>query len=623
MLNEKIITGSSHITNYLSGASKVRPAKKMLTEKNELRTVPSVWITPTIEEFLYDIDKSINRNRYHDRIMNIIKTRQIPERNNFFENISVDFTWINIGLDDLARPLNLLPTVIEQYIRNMETILAESEINVTAELAALKTIKHELTNDVRYKKIFESFEERKDILANAKELFNKGVNEFNLENKQNMYTQILNRNIDTNPTLQHIKELADVMNAGFPEMAGENQSIADIKFLDDYVNRINETTISVFKKLRNKKEVFSIADQFFDNLKNSDTGKGITEFLKKKEEEQTPIKYTEVELEGNLYKKMMFFSDYSMLAQKATGEYIEIYNNKQIQNIRDELVVEMIKDEFKKYPQTAKALVHIVKGVDNFGFNSFQKVMSTYKENMDILKLYNVDVINTYNSLPKRESDYRTMEAVDDFLNKTIKTHKVKQYANSIGSNKYDYLYNDESYKIIEKIYDLSLKRNIFQQHIGKKLAAYKTPEEFNEALKLFYRSFNDFAKGSVLNKAENADVEVLVEQDDLLILKIHSFEESKLLGSTSWCISRDETYFNSYTSNGKEQYFIYDFTYDAEDCESMIGITLDSGSYSTAHYRDDEQAGEEAVSHFIELINETENELSLKEKAKINAPKI
>lgn len=623
MLNEKIITGSSHITNYLSGASKVRPAKKMLTEKNELRTVPSVWITPTIEEFIYDINKNINRNRYNDRMMNIIKTRQIPEKNNVFENIIVDFTWIKIGFNDLARPLNLLPTVIEQYIRNTETILAESAINVTAELAALKTIKHELTNDVRYKKIFESLEDREDILVNAVELFNKGVNEFNLENKQNIYTKILNRDIDTNPTLKHIKELSNVMNAGFPEIAGEDQSIVDIEFLEEYINKINETTISVFKKLRNEKEVFSMADHFFDNVKNTEAGKTVADFLKKKEEDLTPIKYTEIELEGNLYKKMMFFSDSSMLAQKATGEYIEIYSNKQIQKIRDELVVEMIKDEFKKYPQTAKALLHIVKDVDNFGFTSFQKVMSTYKENMDILKLYNVDVINTYNSLPKKESDYRTMEAVDDFLNKTIKNHKVKQYANSIGSNKYDYLYNDESYKTIEKIYDLSLKRNIFQQHIGKKLAAYKTPEEFNEALKLFYRSFNDFAKGSVLNKAENADVEVLVEQDDLLILKIHSFEESKALGSTSWCISRDEIYFNSYTSNGKEQYFIYDFTYDAEECESMIGITLDRGSYSTAHYRDDEPTGEDAVSHFIELINETENELNLKEKAKINAPKI
>ena len=35
--------------------------------------------------------------------------------------------------------------------------------------------------------------------------------------------------------------------------------------------------------------------------------------------------------------------------------------------------------------------------------------------------------------------------------------------------------------------------------------------------------------------------------------------EQSKLLGSSSWCIVRDEFYFKSYIGDGNKQYFIYD----------------------------------------------------------------
>jgi hypothetical protein len=62
------------------------------------------------------------------------------------------------------------------------------------------------------------------------------------------------------------------------------------------------------------------------------------------------------------------------------------------------------------------------------------------------------------------------------------------------------------------------------------------------------------------------------------------------MLGSSSWCISRDKHYFDSYTSNEKNQYFIYNFDYSSRDNKSMTGLTLNSdGSYNTAHKKDDE----------------------------------
>jgi superoxide dismutase len=183
----------------------------------------------------------------------------------------------------------------------------------------------------------------------------------------------------------------------------------------------------------------------------------------------------------------------------------------------------------------------------------------------------------------------------------------VKQYAHSISSNKYDHLYNDETYKIVENIYDMDLNKDIYQQNIGRKIAAYKTPEEFNSAIKSLYDSVNEFSSKATLAKANVAGIEIVVESEDLVILKIEKFEESKLMGSGSWCISRQETYFNSYTGNERDQYFIFDYTKKAEDNGSMIGITLNNGEYYTAHYKDDEQAEEndDMIQTYINTIND------------------
>lgn len=181
-------------------------------------------------------------------------------------------------------------------------------------------------------------------------------------------------------------------------------------------------------------------------------------------------------------------------------------------------------------------------------------------------------------------------------------------FAHSIASNKYMHLYNDESYKIIEAIYDLKLKTDVFQDYIGKKIAAYKTPEDFNKGLTKFLNSFNDFSMDAVVNKAENAGVKIISQADDILIVQIEDYEQSKLLGSSSWCIVRDESYFNSYTDGGNKQYFLFDFSKDSADNESMIGFTIDiDGEHYAAHYKNDDgvESSDETLEYAHEMVNE------------------
>lgn len=164
------------------------------------------------------------------------------------------------------------------------------------------------------------------------------------------------------------------------------------------------------------------------------------------------------------------------------------------------------------------------------------------------------------------------------------------------------------------------MNTNIFQEYIGKKIAAYKTPEQFNEGLASFLKSFNGFDMQSLTLKAENTGVRMISDSDNKLIVEIENYEQSEKLGSSSWCIVRDESYFNSYTGDGNKQYFLYDFSYDSSDNESMIGFTIDrNGEHYAAHYKNDDEVNEnESILMYAHnMVNELNDRLLMVQAAK------
>jgi len=97
--------------------------------------------------------------------------------------------------------------------------------------------------------------------------------------------------------------------------------------------------------------------------------------------------------------------------------------------------------------------------------------------------------------------------------------------------------------------------------------------------------------------KMENVNADIVVERDDLLILKVNDYEASSVLGSGSWCISRSSMYFEDYTEDDNAQYFIYDFTKDSRDNDSMIGLTLTKeGNKKAMHYKNDDPVFEHSI---------------------------
>lgn len=95
-----------------------------------------------------------------------------------------------------------------------------------------------------------------------------------------------------------------------------------------------------------------------------------------------------------------------------------------------------------------------------------------------------------------------------------------------------------------------------------------------------------DLGKEDLINFMENnaKDCEVVFDEDNVIIVKVPSFESSVKLcggGRTQWCISRDEGNFNSYCrdSEGKRsQYFLFDFSRKESDVFSHIGFTTLKG---------------------------------------------
>jgi hypothetical protein len=316
------------------------------------------------------------------------------------------------------------------------------------------------------------------------------------------------------------------------------------------------------------------------------------------------------------------------LIQNNRNEYQEVLSSKDMVELRSRLLGEYINEQFKKNPTIAKTFKQMKDIAYVEYFDTFTKILNKYKENEPVLKLNEFALLSTFKeAAANNEHSFTIYEKFDDAMSKTIRDHKVKQFIHSIASKKYDHLYNEETYKLAGELYDMKLPDNSLQDYVGKKLAAFKTPEQFNGALNKFLGSLNSFTLDATKAKANTYGVEVISENDNKLILRIKDFDESHAMGSSSWCISRDESYFKSY-ADYREQYFIFDFSKDKTDNSSMIGVTLETnGDYSTAHYKDDsecEEDEEEMIQYLQDEVYEykkglkTENVTKIEQKEKL-----
>lgn len=328
------------------------------------------------------------------------------------------------------------------------------------------------------------------------------------------------------------------------------------------------------------------------------------------------------------FKSIIWFNEDSSLIVNDNGTLKVVNDNTTAKKIMENLFKDEISFELRKKPTVAKQILKMYSG--NFSyFRSAMIAVNTYNQNENILKAQNFDI-----------SDYKdkSFEILDDAMSEHIREHKIKQYAHSIASNKYiKTLYNEDTYSILKEIYDLNVEASVLQDFVGKKIAAYKTPQELNNALTKMLNNFSDFNMDKIIEKSKNSKAEIMYNEDDVLVLKINNFSQSNELGSNSWCISRNDYYFDSYTKNQNTQYFIYDFNKSSKDDESMIGLTLSAnGEYHTAHKKNDDKIGmipllykiqlsmiSNNLDRFPRLSNELREEIQKNNKSKLKGQSI
>lgn len=327
-------------------------------------------------------------------------------------------------------------------------------------------------------------------------------------------------------------------------------------------------------------EIASMADRYCHLMNTSGTLSQTVESYQLKSGDNCIVS---IELSDNRkIPEIIYFKDNSV-SYKEAGQYLRLRNKEELALVLSNVESSCIHEMLKNRPKIAKFFIdkHEDEKLNyRHSFHKVETVIKNFIKNEDILKSSKLD----YNIF--KDKDF---EAIDDHMNQIFYAHKVKAYANSIFSNKYKHLMNEEALGYFKELYDLDFPVEKLQKNIGSKIAALKTQEDFTFIVKQLYDSLSGFNYEAKKSFADDLGAREIVNHDGVLVLEINEYEQSRKLGSSSWCIVRDSMYFNEYVRNGSRQFFIYDFSKKEIDNDSLIGITLDKDGYNLfQHLKDD-----------------------------------
>lgn len=463
----------------------------------------------------------------------------------------------------------------EKYLLNI-TIMADEwfhhavklNIDIKEERQHLEILKTKLEDFDRFKESFNYLDEVKEKLNALGEIIEFGKTKAFTKRFNDLKAFVSDENIAKNLFGN------STTNLKFHESHSYINDEFKLNEINDYVE--NKIIKSTFNKIKQKFPNYlnTLAEDYISNL----TDNNITNFLNTKNFESKIIVDFEMS-KSQKYVRVLSFSDNSILGITNKNTPV-IFDNNTLQKELNQISSDYIGFVLRKKPQTAalfkEALIN-----SEYDINGALITIRSFLEHEDILKNINFQL---------SEVSDRSFEVIDDLINRNVEEFRLKQFAHSITSSKYKYLYNEETYEIFKDIKETGLLKSDIQNMIGKKIAAHKSPEDFNNSLRLFLNSINEFDAESYTLKEKGVNINNSINFDNIKVLHIENYEQSKALGSSSWCIVRDQHYFNQYTEDDSRQFFIYNFNKSSDDVESMIGMTLtDSGSFYVAHYKDDD----------------------------------
>jgi hypothetical protein len=357
-------------------------------------------------------------------------------------------------------------------------------------------------------------------------------------------------------------------------VAVKEDQIVDIIF-EKYQKVIQD--MKDYLRYHNPASIATYGDEFILS-KRENNDNDVIDFLKSKsfdDKIEMQIKFTK----NQVIEEMLHFKDKSIVV-KARNEDYRLVNVAEIDFVHRLLVESGIDYTLRKKPQMKQFFLNVYEEeCPNVDF--IFAPINTFLENEQILKNANFD----YNSMKNKDS-----EAIDDKMNAVIRDYKIKKYAYSVLSNKYKHLYSDDCFKYFKELHDSGITESHLQSYVGKKLASFETQEDFKAYINKLANQFSGFNIDALQPSLDKYGLKPIISEDNLYVFEIDTFEQSKEIGSPSWCIARSQHYFDSYKTDTTHQYFIFDYSKAKEDNDSMIGITLyKNGDFKTQHLKNDD----------------------------------
>jgi hypothetical protein len=286
---------------------------------------------------------------------------------------------------------------------------------------------------------------------------------------------------------------------------------------------------------------------------------------------------------SNINSKVYLMNDSSILYTNKNGDMHTVQNNNELKKLLATISRDLIADIIPNKPKIIKFFndVAIQEGLEIKTISHLLNTVNTFVNNQDVLKNIGLNILSIKE---------KSLENIDDYLNAESKAYKAKQFSKNILSNKYKSLETPESDIYFKELYEKALSEKDLQNYIGKKLASLKTPDDLIKLLKNVFQQLDGFTPENLERTINKFGIEPFYSKDNIIAFKIDKYEECKELGSPSWCIHREESYFNTYTNNDCRQFIIYDFEKDSKDVKSIIGFTTyQDGSLRTQHLKDDD----------------------------------
>jgi len=383
----------------------------------------------------------------------------------------------------------------------------------------------------------------------------------------------------------YINELKDTCkdHSEIIKLAPDYLEIRSFDIINPHIIEFNSIKTDMLNKLKKEQpELLYSMSEFYNNDIKNHSGCLATFMLDKKHETTIVDRLTLTQ--SQKIQDFIVFEDLSVCYKKG-GEYRVIANNEDYKNIFEELEYSIIDYQLRKKPKMAQYMAKRYKESSyissNINLENVLIVIDTYLNNEQILKNMKMD-LNIF--------EIKDFEGIDDYMHELINEHKLNQYANIILSNKNKHLLNNQSLASFKVLMESGVSKASIQNLIGKKLASINTPEDFEIYLEKVVDHISGFNKEILIDKLTVQNIELVYQKDNVIVFEVDTFEQSKLFGSPSWCISRSEYYFNDYKSDDNKQYFLYDFSRNEKDNQSMIGFTVQlNGAMVTQHARNDD----------------------------------